>query len=327
MPTAKSPSKKNPTPAAPAKSNRKPQAAFILGLAGWEDLSDLVDDCLIELHSEISPNLFAAISQTNSEIANSELRDDDRRMFHLLQKLQKQSAKGLDSTHPYGEWLRLGDALGSCRDRWCKPAEYRVKYQVKPDLGNVSACIRALPARDVRLLSTIRRLKELKLDRLTLDRFLEWWRQNYREIIGRPYLPVPGIRDDPFRDLAAVISRELLKLPVKRSAKRASGAREKSAASPSPRKPRWNRDESKLFFGKKLIKKIRRPSNAMNVIQVFDTFENQGWPSRIDDPLTDEQGTRDQQRLHLTIRSLNRDLKLIRFHADGYGTGIIWQKS
>ena len=47
----------------------------------------------------------------------------------------------------------------------------------------------------------------------------------------------------------------------------------------------------------------------------------------MDDPLPHGLKVDSKQRLHDTIKRLNRDQKahLIRFHANGTGTGILWE--
>ena len=56
-------------------------------------------------------------------------------------------------------------------------------------------------------------------------------------------------------------------------------------------------------------------------------FEEEQWPSRIDDPLPQQNGQDPKRRLHDTINSLNRKQKngLIRFSGDGRGAGVRWK--
>ena len=56
-------------------------------------------------------------------------------------------------------------------------------------------------------------------------------------------------------------------------------------------------------------------------------FEEDGWPSRIDDALPPVVGLVTKRRLRDTIKSLNRRQKnrLIRFKGDGTGEGVCWQ--
>ena len=56
-------------------------------------------------------------------------------------------------------------------------------------------------------------------------------------------------------------------------------------------------------------------------------FEEDGWPARIDDPLPPAKKIDAKQRLHDTIKNLNRNQKqrLIRFMGDGTGQGVRWK--
>jgi hypothetical protein len=89
----------------------------------------------------------------------------------------------------------------------------------------------------------------------------------------------------------------------------------------SVRKPSWDRNKGELSFDGEVIKKIRRIGNAINVVLLLDTFQELGWPDRVDSPLSPE----DSQKHHATIRSLNTSLSRIRFRSDGEGIGFIWE--
>jgi hypothetical protein len=65
-----------------------------------------------------------------------------------------------------------------------------------------------------------------------------------------------------------------------------------------------------------------RPSSAINIIPILDAFQEEDWPSRIDDPLP---GGRDPVRLAGAIRSLNDGLERIEFGKDGSGEGVVWR--
>ena len=86
--------------------------------------------------------------------------------------------------------------------------------------------------------------------------------------------------------------------------------------------PSWHKDRGELTFQSKIIKRIRSVSVAKNVVRVLDVFQEENWPDRIDDPLDP---SKDQQRLHETIKRLNDNLEMIRFRADGTGQGILWE--
>lgn len=60
---------------------------------------------------------------------------------------------------------------------------------------------------------------------------------------------------------------------------------------------------------------------------ILAAFEDEAWPSRIDDPLPPKHGMDPQERLHQTIKNLNKNHKCdaIRFFGDGTGTAVCWK--
>ena len=60
---------------------------------------------------------------------------------------------------------------------------------------------------------------------------------------------------------------------------------------------------------------------------VFDSFEDQGWPSCIDDPLPRKAATNRKKRRRAVIQALNRGQhpRRIWFRADGTSEGIRWE--
>lgn len=85
--------------------------------------------------------------------------------------------------------------------------------------------------------------------------------------------------------------------------------------------PEWDKAVSELRLGGKVIKRVRGPNVAKNVVMVLDCFQDEGWQRHIFDPLP---GARDQKRLHDTVASLNKNLEGLRFRTDGSGEGICW---
>jgi hypothetical protein len=88
--------------------------------------------------------------------------------------------------------------------------------------------------------------------------------------------------------------------------------------------PRWDGTTGELIFRGRLVKKVREQHGGSNVRTVLDCFEEKGWPSTINNPLEELPSG---QRLHDTIKSLNKGLSGISFHSDGYGTGFSWRIS
>jgi hypothetical protein len=94
------------------------------------------------------------------------------------------------------------------------------------------------------------------------------------------------------------------------------GGEEKS----QPPRPRYDAKQRELWYGDELCRHYKRP--APNREKVLNSFEELGWPDRIDDPL-------DRGKLADTVRDLQRDLRAssITFERDGTGKGIIWKQT
>lgn len=91
------------------------------------------------------------------------------------------------------------------------------------------------------------------------------------------------------------------------------GRGERSAST----KPQYDGDRRELRIGRKVVKRFRRPAPNQEV--VLKAFQEEGWPTRIDDPTPNG-------RLRETLRALNEKQKEghVRFEADGTGKGIVW---
>lgn len=126
------------------------------------------------------------------------------------------------------------------------------------------------------------------------------------DLTGRIETSVSTLADAVLRDELAQLTKET--------------ESETEPPAPAEDKPRWDKETHELRFKGQLIRRVR--PIADNVIRVLDTFEDDGWPRRIDDPLDPSPETR---RISETLRTLNDGLKMIRFRADGTGEGIIWE--
>jgi hypothetical protein len=89
--------------------------------------------------------------------------------------------------------------------------------------------------------------------------------------------------------------------------------------------PRWDADCHELYWGAKLVKQFREP--ARNQELILAAFDEEGWPSHMDDPLPNNSNSDSKERLHDTIKRLNRHQvnRLIQFRGNGSGSGIIWE--
>lgn len=89
-------------------------------------------------------------------------------------------------------------------------------------------------------------------------------------------------------------------------------------------KPQWRIDMRELWCGPVLVKEFRRPAPHQEL--VLAAFEEEGWPSQIDDPLPGAMDVDPKRRLHDTIIRLNRHQRnrLLVFRGDGSGKAIRW---
>jgi hypothetical protein len=77
--------------------------------------------------------------------------------------------------------------------------------------------------------------------------------------------------------------------------------------------------------GRQVVKEFKL--HSPNQVTILTAFEEEGWPLKIDDPLSPHSEIDAKQRLHDTIKSLNRNQKcqLLRFRGDGTGQGVRWE--
>ncbi len=99
-----------------------------------------------------------------------------------------------------------------------------------------------------------------------------------------------------------------------------SGARSGPAAI-----PHWDGKTRTFSVGEHLIKRFRVP--APNQEAVLEAFQEEGWPTVIDDPLSPVLDCEPKRRLRDTIKrlNLNQVTRFIRFRADGTGEGVAWE--
>jgi hypothetical protein len=93
---------------------------------------------------------------------------------------------------------------------------------------------------------------------------------------------------------------------------------------PNPNRPKYEQGVRELRLGKRLVKRYRVPADNQELI--LKAFEEEHWPPHIDDPLPPRVDIDPHERLHETIKSLNKSQinRLIRFSGDGTGRGILW---
>ena len=89
--------------------------------------------------------------------------------------------------------------------------------------------------------------------------------------------------------------------------------------------PCWNKERRELCLDGITIKRFKWA--AANQEAILAAFEEEGWPHRIDDPISPQPEQDSKRRLSDTIKYLNRKQQneLIRFHGDGSGEGVVWE--
>ena len=89
--------------------------------------------------------------------------------------------------------------------------------------------------------------------------------------------------------------------------------------------PTWDSERHELRVGDELVKEFKWP--ATNQELILGTFEEDGWPPHVDDPLPPQPEQDSKRRLHDTIKCLNRNQKnrLLHFRGDGTGEGVVWE--
>ncbi len=89
--------------------------------------------------------------------------------------------------------------------------------------------------------------------------------------------------------------------------------------------PHWDEDARERRFQGKVVRVVKRPRQAHNIVKILQAFEAAGWPPRIDDPhgrkSNDETRRRDMSNLNRGL-----DTSLMKFECDGDGTGFLWKK-
>jgi hypothetical protein len=90
--------------------------------------------------------------------------------------------------------------------------------------------------------------------------------------------------------------------------------------------PFYDRERRQLWVRGRLIKSLKQ--HAPDQDTILSSFEELGWPPRIDDPLSPHHGGQDDKlRLRDAINRLNRHQRphAIQFRGDGSGKGILWE--
>lgn len=89
----------------------------------------------------------------------------------------------------------------------------------------------------------------------------------------------------------------------------------------SPLLPEWDRAHGKLWFGGKVIRRVRICSTPTKIEQIIAAFDRGGWQMVILEPFHEEL---DQSEIHQVVNQLNKGLQRIRFRVQKGGREITW---
>lgn len=271
-------------------------------LAVLYDCLDQIEHFCREVSSPRAPDLppqgFAFpthLPSSTTWLATAERREQ------LLDRLDRHLAAGVGRAPEVARWFRLGDAIGGWEGATTASA-------AEGPLGHVVRLAQEIAASGTPWLPSIQRLASLVAGEGTPAPLLvrlvgllpgELCRANPSRLDDDPhFLPkvIAWVTAGIEEDLATLVQED--------------------AAVGRPT-PRW--DGARLWYRGEVVRKVR-VGKAENVVAVLTAFEEASWPDTIPYP-----GEGDYQELHYTVRSLNKHLKALRFHADGTGRGIGWK--
>ena len=89
--------------------------------------------------------------------------------------------------------------------------------------------------------------------------------------------------------------------------------------------PHWDEDARELRYLGQVVRVVKKPKQAHNIVGILRAFEAAGWPHRIDDPHRRKPSDQTRRR---DVENLNKRLlkPLLKFGCDGNGTGFLWKK-
>ena len=212
------------------------------------------------------------------------------------------SERALDPDSELTAWLSLGTVLGRYTIRLAVVG----KQGEIPDLQPVLQHIQRMSQACLDMIPELRRLAQLTTNHQASDQ-VELQRQVHEALESNPS------RDEEPVVAACQVINKLCKV-----VQNALGTHH----IPHSAKPRWDANHRCLLVGSVVVR--RYTGDAPNQTRILEAFEAAGWPPRVASPFLE--GDR-KYRLNKTLRDLNKGIspKLIRFRADGTGTGIRWE--
>jgi hypothetical protein len=253
------------------------------------------------------------------------------------QALSRAADRLLAADHPLRPLLDLGLSVGKARYSIVGPSVSNPTGGYRPpDLSPILSTAGRLP--------TNIRVKSRRLDWLVSwarsrdaadweDLIKDFYTERGRRI-GRAPSPADlalesAQVDDILDRLARDIPRGLKEVSdVEYELARSREATSQSGGVRARETPRWDRDLGLLTFRNVVVRKVRGGGVAKNIRAVLDTFQDDGWPDRIDNPLSGGRAEA-SARKNEAINTLNDHVVdySIRFKADGTGEGILWEEA
>jgi hypothetical protein len=88
-----------------------------------------------------------------------------------------------------------------------------------------------------------------------------------------------------------------------------------------PKVPHWDAASGELRYDGAVVREVG--GRAKNIRLLLESFQEQGWPPRIDSPFPARSSFR---KLRYTVDSLKDNLKAITFRCDGTSKGVMWSE-
>ena len=89
--------------------------------------------------------------------------------------------------------------------------------------------------------------------------------------------------------------------------------------------PYWDANAYELWMDDALVKRYRQ--DAPSQWRILAVFQEEGWPPSIDDPLPGSPDHDPKERLHHTVRNVNRGNNCIHFGVSGSGERVFWRRA
>jgi len=276
---------------------------------------DKLRQCLLELAEEINPGVLQELHLTLDEILSLHEEvvkawkmaeaDDEPSLgwaaLHGEQQLKNLcllADRALSRTSDLAGWYRLGAALGQAQVRIGQVDE----TALESELQEVTRVAGTLPSTERRLVPG--------LERLTA-RIPELRKLGPSHFLAKVLRPDEDVQ--PLAEKTTAYDLRLGLIALDRHIQTALRTLQHC-------RPRWDGDTRTLWYGDRVCKRYTRPAPSQE--KILTSFQEEGWPNRIDDPL-------DPGKLADTIKDLQETLRNspITLGRDGTGKGITWRKS